>query len=175
MINVVRRVGETLRAILRQSLAALLAMIIVLVFAQVIARYFTHIATHHLAEISRLLMIWMVFSGAALLVANRDLIVIDVVHQALSGRARRLLTVANDFLTVVLLVFLGIHTWQLIEIASGKIAPASGLSYVWFYLPPILFCVLGTYFIFEKLVTFREDATPQTETDATIVPEEQHS
>lgn len=150
MFQFVFRIGDLLRWGLRQSLALMLLSIIVLVFFQVIARYLTHGATHHLAEISRLLMIWMVFCGAALLVSLRELILIDVVQHMMGPKLRNALGLLTDGLTAALLIFLNIYTWQLIEMAAGKIAPATGLSYRWFYLPPMVFGALGLFFIIER-------------------------
>ncbi|WP_186399795.1 TRAP transporter small permease [Stappia sp. P2PMeth1] len=155
MSHIIIRVGAMLRWILRQGLALMLLAIIVLVSFQVVARYVTHGATHQLAEICRLLMIWMVFCGAALLVSMRDLILIDVVQHRMSPRARGALGLGTDALTALLLVFLSHYAWQLIQMASGKIAPATGLSYRWFYLPPIVFGALGLFFIIERLFTRR--------------------
>jgi len=170
MSHVIVRVGDALRRMLRQGLALMLLAIIVLVFFQVVARYVTHGATHQLAEISRLLMIWTVFCGAALLISMRELILIDVVQHLMSPRVRNALGLVTDALTAVFLVFLSYYAWQLIQMASGKIAPATGLSYRWFYLPPIVFGALGLFFIIERLCS-RHLVSPVASVPATSLEE----
>lgn len=163
MSNMLRRLGDVLRSVLGHAVAALLGVIMILVFVQVLARYITHSSTFELAELCRILLIWLVFIGAAVLVSQRKLIVIDLMHGRLSGRLSNSLGIGVDILTAILLVAFAIYAAQLIDVVKLKIAPATGLSYRWFYMPPIVFSVCGLFFIVERLVCGATDDATEVE------------
>ncbi len=152
MKEILHRIGGCLRISVRWLLASLLGLIVVLVFTQVISRYITHTGTHQMAEFCRILMIWTVFLGVPLLISEKRLIVIDVAHLYLGDKASNQLSFLIDLLTLAFLGALAFYAVQLNEIVSIKIAPATGLSYRWFYTPPIICSLLGTFFILERLV-----------------------
>jgi TRAP-type C4-dicarboxylate transport system permease small subunit len=151
MLNLARRTADLLRMSLAYAVALMLCMIVILVFAQVVARYVTHSSTFAIAEICRILLIWLVFTGAALLVSQRKLILIDFVHGRMAGRSSHLLHAITDIVTVVFLVAFGVYTVELMQVAKFKTAPATGLSYWWFYTAPLLFCILGVFFTLERV------------------------
>ncbi|MBN9258581.1 MULTISPECIES: TRAP transporter small permease [unclassified Mesorhizobium] len=152
MSSVLVRVGDALRLILGLLVGAALFAIVLLVCVQVFSRYFLGAPTPQLAEISRILFIWMSFLGAGLLVSRRELIVIDLLHDRLSKGYLGRLNVLVDLATAVFLVILAIYARHLMIVVGQKIAPATGISFDWFYGALLGFCGLGLVFIIERLV-----------------------
>jgi TRAP-type C4-dicarboxylate transport system permease small subunit len=155
MAGTLCKFGDALRKILAVATTSMLALIIVLVFVQVLARYVTHSSTFVLAEVSRILLIWMVFSGATLLISQRKLILIDLMHGKIGALNTGRINVAVDVITAMFLVFFALFTASLLQVVHNKTAPATGLSYAWFYSAPFVFCGIGLYFILERLVFLR--------------------
>ncbi|TPL45219.1 TRAP transporter small permease [Mesorhizobium sp. B2-4-6] len=152
MGNLLASVGNGLRRVLGFLVGAALLAIVVLVCIQVFSRYFIGAPTPGLAEISRILFIWMTFLGAALLVSQRQLIVIDLLHDRLSRGIFTRLKVLVDIATAVFLVFLAVYARHLMIVVGQKIAPATGVSFGWFYGALLAFSVLGLIFILERLL-----------------------
>ncbi|MBZ9991790.1 TRAP transporter small permease [Mesorhizobium sp. BH1-1-5] len=151
MANLLASVGNGLRRVLGFLVGAALLAIVLLVCIQVFSRYFIGAPTPELAEISRILFIWMTFLGAALLVSQRQLIVIDLLHDRLSSGIFTRLKVLVDIATAVFLVSLAVYARHLMIVVGQKIAPATGISFDWFYGALLAFSVLGLFFILERL------------------------
>jgi TRAP-type C4-dicarboxylate transport system permease small subunit len=158
MTNVLVRIGDVLRRLLSFLVGAMLLAIVLLVCVQVFSRYFIGAATPGMAEISRLLFIWLTFLGAALLISRRDLIVIDFLHDRLNADLFKRLGVVIDLATAAFLVMLIVYARHLMKVVGLKIAPATGLPFAWFYGSLIAFAGLGLFFIFERILTPRASA-----------------
>ncbi|WP_054310461.1 TRAP transporter small permease [Mesorhizobium sp. 1M-11] len=152
MIQLFERFGNLLRRLLDLAVGAALFAIVLLVCVQVFSRYFLGAPTPGLAEVSRILFIWLTFTGSAVLISRRELIVIDLLHDRLGKRSMGRLNVVVDIATAVFLVVLAIYARQLMIIVGQKIAPATGISFDWFYGALLAFCFLGLLFILERLV-----------------------
>jgi len=153
MSSILVRAGDVLRRLLSFLVGAMLLAIVLLVCVQVFSRYFIGAATPGMAEISRLLFIWLTFLGAALLVSRRELIVIDFVHDKLNASLFKRLGIFIDLATAAFLVMLAVYARQLMVVVGQKIAPSTGLPFAWFYGSLLAFCGLGLFFIVERLLT----------------------
>lgn len=158
MTSILVRVGNCLRWLLTFLVGAMLLAIVLLVCVQVFSRYFIGAATPGMAEISRLLFIWLTFLGAALLVSRRELIVIDFLHDRLNADLFKRLGIVIDLATAVFLVMLIVYARHLMIVVGQKIAPATGLPFGWFYGSIIAFSGLGLFFILERILTPRISA-----------------
>jgi TRAP-type C4-dicarboxylate transport system permease small subunit len=167
MANLLASVGNGLRRVLGFLVGAALFAIVILVCIQVFSRYFVGAPTPGLAEISRLLFIWMTFLGAALLVSRRELIVIDLLHDRLGGGLFRRLQVLVDIATGIFLVVLAFYARHLMVVVGQKIAPATGISFTWFYGALLAFSLLGLVFIIERLLGAGQTASAAVSGDAT--------
>lgn len=152
MYRLLERLGNSLRWVLGLLVGAALFAIVILVCIQVFSRYFIGAPTPGLAEISRILFIWLTFLGSALLISRRELIVIDLLHDRLGGPLLGRLHAVVDLATAVFLVVLAVYARHLMIVVSQKIAPATGISFDWFYGSLLAFCFLGLIFILERLV-----------------------
>lgn len=155
MSHALVRAGKALRWLLRCFVGLTLLAIVLFVCIQVFSRYFIGAATPELAEMSRLLFIWLTFAGSALLISRGELITIDFVSNSLKQGRTRLLLLLTDLCTAVFLIALMIYALELMRVVGGKIAPATGLPYVSFYGSLVVFAGLGLFFIVERLVSSR--------------------
>jgi TRAP-type transport system small permease protein len=153
MPTILSRTGAVLRRLLCFATGALMAGIVMLVAWQVLARYVLDVPTFESAELTRLMFIWLTFLGSALLISRQELIAIDLLHGALGERAQHVLSVFNDVVVAVTLVIIGRDSIQLLALIGPKTAPATGLSYRWFYFSLLAFCCIGLFFIVERLAT----------------------
>ena len=158
MTRILVQTGNLLRRLLTFLVGAMLLAIVLLVCVQVFSRYFIGAATPGMAEICRLLFIWLTFLGSALLVSRRELIVIDFLHDRLNADLFKRLGIVIDLATAVFLVMLIIYARHLMIVVGQKIAPATGLPFAWFYGSIVAFAGLGLFFIIERILTPRASA-----------------
>lgn len=158
MSRILVQAGNLLRRLLTFLVGAMLLAIVLLVCVQVFSRYFIGAATPGMAEISRLLFIWLTFLGAALLISRRELIVIDFLHDRLNADLFKRLGIVIDLATGVFLVMLIVYARQLMIVVGQKIAPATGLPFAWFYGSIVAFAGLGLFFILERTLAPRASA-----------------
>lgn len=171
MTGVLVRIGDFLRRLLSFLVGALLLAIVLLVCVQVFSRYFIGAATPGMAEISRLLFIWLTFLGAALLISRRELIVIDFLHDKMNAGLFRRLGILIDLATAVFLVMLTVYARHLMAVVGQKIAPATGLPFSLFYGSLVAFTVLGLFFIAERILAPSAGAAREAQAKAKALSE----
>jgi TRAP-type C4-dicarboxylate transport system permease small subunit len=171
MTSILVRVGDLLRRLLSFVVGALLLAIVLLVCVQVFSRYFIGAATPGMAEISRLLFIWLTFLGAALLISRRELIVIDFLHDKLNADLFKRLGILIDLATAAFLVMLIVYARHLMAVVGQKIAPATGLPFGWFYGSIVAFAGLGLFFIIERILTPSAAARREAQAKAKVLAE----
>lgn len=152
-----RHICAGLQWLLTRSLAVLMVMIVLLVAAQVIARYVFLVPTFGLSEVTRLLFVWLTFVGSSLLISNRQMIAVDLLHGTLVKHWARRVQICNDLLTAAMLIVFAIYGKELLDIIGPKIAPATGMSYFWFYSSLPFFCATSFFFVLERLLTGATD------------------
>ena len=100
-------------------------------------------------EITRFMMIWLVFLGAAVLVNRDDHIALDALPKILNGWRRFALMVFIRSVTIVALVLLFNQAILITGTRALTLSPALGLSLAWVYVAiPIsaaLMVVFQTY------------------------------
>jgi TRAP-type C4-dicarboxylate transport system permease small subunit len=116
--------------------ATLLAAMSVTVFGNVICRYFLDFSLGWYEEISRFLLIWIVFLGAVIALIRGDHLAIDLLSFALSPRANRMLVVLVDVLVLVSLAIMFQGAWEMAidSLQSGWVASSVPIPYGWVYM-----------------------------------------
>jgi TRAP-type transport system small permease protein len=153
----IRYIGAALRLLLARAVAALMIVIVLLVAAQVVARYVFLVPTFGLSEVTRLLFVWLTFVGSSLLISNRQMIAVDLLHDKLVEHWARRVQICNDLLTGAMLLVFAVYGKELLDIIGPKIAPATGMSYFWFYSSLPFFCTISFFFVLERLLTGATD------------------
>jgi TRAP-type transport system small permease protein len=128
--------GRVLENILSYFVAFLLAAMSVIVFGNVICRYFLDFALAWYEEISRFLLIWIVFLGSVIALIKGDHLGIDILVLAVPPRAKRFLVVLSDILVLAALaiMFQGAWVMALDSLDSGWVASSVPIPYGWVYM-----------------------------------------
>ena len=116
--------------------AVLLVLMSVTVFGNVVCRYFLDFSLAWYEEVSRFLLIWIVFLGAVIALIKGDHLGIDVLMLVLPPRARRMVVILADVLVLVALVIMFQGAWDMAidSLRSGWVASSVPIPYGWVYM-----------------------------------------
>lgn len=123
---------DRLSRVLAGAVGVLLVALTVLVTFQVLGRYMPFVPRPMWTEeISRWLLAWMVFLGAAVALRRSDHFVIDVIPRKLEARIGRVLQVVVVLAVVTISAFLLIGGAAMTHGGMTRISTASGLHLAW--------------------------------------------
>lgn len=116
--------------------AFLLAAMSVTVFGNVVCRYFLDFSLGWYEEVSRFLLIWIVFLGAVIALIRGDHLAIDLLSFALPPRANRMLVVLVDVLVLASLAIMFQGAWDMAidSLRSGWVASSVPIPYGCVYM-----------------------------------------
>ncbi|MCG6534672.1 MAG: TRAP transporter small permease [Syntrophales bacterium LBB04] len=105
-------------------------------FRNVVCRYFLDFSLAWYEEVSRFLLLWIVFLGAVIALIKGDHLGIDVLVLALPPRARRAVVILADVLVLVALVIMFQGAWEMAidSLKSGWVASSVPIPYGWVYM-----------------------------------------
>lgn len=121
----------------------LMGLLLCLMAANVLLRYAFNTGINWSEEMSRLLLIWIVYLGIASGIRSGAHIRVDLIDRFLHPTATRVVQLCADSL---LLVYLGLVIALYVQILarfSGLQSPASGISMAWSYGSVLAGAVLG--------------------------------
>jgi TRAP-type C4-dicarboxylate transport system permease small subunit len=106
------------------------------VFGNVVCRYFLDASLAWYEEVSRFLLIWIVFLGAVIAFIKGDHLGIDVIFMVLRPRYQRMVTVIADALVLVALAIMFQGGWDMAidSLESGWVASSVPIPYGWVYM-----------------------------------------
>jgi TRAP-type C4-dicarboxylate transport system permease small subunit len=131
---------EVISRVMDKTLSYIVAFLLVAmslaVFGNVMCRYFLDFSLAWYEEVSRFLLIWIVFLGAVVALIRGDHLGIDVLVLALPPRARRIVIVLGDLLVLVALVIMFKGAWDMAidSLRSGWVASSVPIPYGWVYM-----------------------------------------
>ena len=124
----------TLQKAIRVALCVLLVCMVVIVFANVISRYYLEASLAWSEEVTRFMLIWMVFLGAVLAYVNDEHLGLDIIVKNLPLRLRSAIAVLVDVL-IMFAVWLLIQGGLMLTVGSWEWeAPATAIPYGEVYL-----------------------------------------
>lgn len=132
---------------LRLIVGILFAAIVALTIAQVGFRYLLGAPLIWSEELAKLLLVWMVFLGAAAVAFDGKHLDVDVVFKALPPAARTAVRWLNLAVAVVFLAAMGWFALDIIEIESWASLGATGLSAAWVRAPAAVGAALIVVFL----------------------------
>jgi TRAP-type C4-dicarboxylate transport system permease small subunit len=132
-LDVISRVMDK---ILSYIVAALLVAMSGVVFGNVISRYFLETTLGWYEEVSRFLLIWIVFLGAVIAMIRSDHLGIDLLPLVFSSRVCRAMVVLTDVLVLAALAIMFQGAWDMAidSLASGWVAASVPIPYGWVYM-----------------------------------------
>jgi TRAP-type transport system small permease protein len=106
------------------------------VFGNVVCRYFLDASLAWYEEVSRFLLIWIVFLGAVIAFIRGDHLGIDVIFMVLRPRYQRIVMVIADALVLVCLAIMFQGGWDMAidSLESGWVASSVPIPYGWVYM-----------------------------------------
>jgi len=133
LLEVVSRVMDK---ILSYIVALLLVVMSGVVFGNVISRYFLNTTWGWYEEVSRFLLIWIVFLGAVIAMIRSDHLGIDLLPLVFPPRVCRAMVVLTDVLVLVALAIMFQGAWDMAidSLASGWVASSVPIPYGWVYM-----------------------------------------
>jgi TRAP-type transport system small permease protein len=132
-LDVISRVMDK---ILSYFVAVLLTAMSAVVFGNVISRYFLHTTWGWHEEVSRFMLIWIVFLGAVISLIRSDHLGIDLMQSILPPKAYRAVIVLADLVVMVALVIMCKGAWDMAidSLESGWVASSVPIPYGWVYM-----------------------------------------
>jgi TRAP-type transport system small permease protein len=140
----------------------LLTGMVLIVFSNVIGRYFLNSALAWSEEISRFMMIWLVWFGSVLAFINNEHLGLDLVIKVLPRKVSLAVLVVADVLVMYALYLIAIGGWQVTAqtMESGWTSPAAAVPYGFVYLVvPICGIVLLVQAAFKLAANVRNFVT----------------
>ena len=131
---------DVISRVMDKTLSYVVALLLVamsgVVFGNVICRYFLDISLGWYEEISRFLLIWIVFLGAVIALIRGDHLSIDLLQLVLSPRACRAAAVLTDMLMLAALVIMFQGAWDMAidSLRSGWVASSVPIPYGCVYM-----------------------------------------
>lgn len=132
-LDVISRVMDK---ILSYFVAVLLVAMSGVVFGNVFSRYLLNTTWGWYEEVSRFLLIWIVFIGAVVCMIRGDHLSIDLLSIVFSPRVCRAMAVLTDVLVLLALVIMCKGAWDMAidSLASGWVASSIPIPYGWVYM-----------------------------------------
>lgn len=129
-------ISKWMEKILSYVVAVLLVLMSGTVFGNVICRYFLDASLAWYEEVSRFLLIWIVFLGAVIAYIKGDHLGIDVLLLALRPHARGLVVLLSDVLVLVALIIMFQGGWAMAKdsFESGWVASSVPIPYGYVYM-----------------------------------------
>jgi len=117
--------------ILSYTVAVLLVAMSGVVFGNVFSRYFLNTTWGWYEEVSRFLLIWIVFLGAVVCMIRGDHLSIDLLSIVFSPRVCRAMAVLTDVLVLAALAVMFKGAWDMAidSLASGWVASSIPIPY----------------------------------------------
>ncbi len=127
------RAYAVLQKTIRVALCVLLVCMVVIVFANVVSRYYLHAALAWSEEVTRFMLIWMVFMGAVLAYVNDEHLGLDILVRSFPPRVQAAIAVVVDAL-IMFAVWLLIRGGAMLMLGSWEWeAPATDIPYGYVY------------------------------------------
>lgn len=116
--------------------AILLVAMSAIVFGNVVSRYFLDTTLGWYEEVSRFLLIWIVFLGAVIALIKGDHLGIDLLSAIFPERICRMIVIFNDCLVLAALAVMCKGAWDMAidSLQSGWVASSVPIPYGWVYM-----------------------------------------
>lgn len=131
---------EIISRVMDKTLSYVIAVLLVamsaVVFGNVMSRYFLDTTWGWYEEVSRFMLIWIVFLGAVVATIRGDHLGIDLLSVVFPPRVCRMIGVLADILVMAALVIMCQGAWDMAidSLQSGWVASSIPIPYGWVYM-----------------------------------------
>ncbi len=123
----------------------------VVLMTEVVFRYVIGSSMEWTDEISRLLLVWMTFTGIGLVILERKEIFAQVFRQRLSARAKNLWSFFIDLLVFAFNLFLIIYGIQMTHFSWDMRSESLELPFSYFYVSIPLGALLAVFYLAQRI------------------------
>lgn len=129
-------ISRVMDKILSHVVAVLLVAMSLIVFGNVVSRYFLDTTLGWYEEVSRFLLIWIVFLGAVIALIRGDHLSIDLLSIVFPPRVCRMFALLTDLIVMAALVIMCQGAWDMAidSLESGWVASSVPIPYGWVYM-----------------------------------------
>lgn len=152
---------DNLNVGIRYIVSSLFVIMVSLVFLQVVTRFVINYPISWTEEISRYLMIYIVFLGSALLVRKTAHIAVDFLLEIVNPKTKKALNLVN---LIISMVFFGILLYfgtELTIVVIGQATPNLQFSMAWAYaavpLGALLMLMNALAVLFETIINGKNE------------------
>ena len=138
-------------------MALCLSAMSIFVFLNVILRYFFQTGIPWSDEMSRYLMVYMIFLGAILALNNNEHMGVDTLVKRFSPALRRLVYVIVNLIIIVMMYFVAEGSWKMTLLSWHTYAPATGLSLAVVYAVGVISSIGMMLVLVAKIVMALKD------------------
>lgn len=132
-MEIIHGIDKVINKILRFIVIIMLSVMSVVVFAQVLFRI-VHLSIPWSEELSKYLLIWSTFLGAAICIRKGSLVGLEFLKNSLSEEKQKLLqTILNLIVCAMLLFLISVGFWA--------------VRRVWFQITPVLKLSMGLMYV----------------------------
>lgn len=129
MMKIIHDIDKVINKILRFIVIIMLSVMSVVVFAQVLFRI-VHLSIPWSEELSKYLLIWSTFLGAAICIRKGSLVGLEFLKNSMSEEKQKILqTILNLIVCAMLLFLINVGFWA--------------VTRVWFQITPVLKLSMG--------------------------------
>lgn len=158
---------------LKFIIAICLMVMVVLVFGNVLLRYGFNLGITISEELSRWLLVWLTFLGAIVALRQHAHLGVDTLVRALPAAGKRLCFIASYSLMLFADWLLLSGSWKQALIGLGDRAPATGLSFAFFYGAGVVFGLSAGVILLHDLMRVLTGAASEDDLVAVRDNEEQ--
>src|SRR5699024_1641212 len=146
------------RTIIKYFSVFLLILIVAVIFYQVIARYVFGVSSPWSSELPVWAMVWIVFIGSVLGVAERSHPRVDFLINLLPKKGKAIMEIFNDLVCALLNIFLSYQSISLISSHSKNISLGLGVPVsILYYSLLIGGCLMAFFFFINIYETIRKN------------------
>lgn len=128
------RIFAALEKVLNFFSGGILVILVFIVFSNVLGRYVFHSSLAWAEEISRFLLIWMIFLGAVAAYIHDEHLGLDILTKAMPQKMAEIVAVIADLLIVYALYLLVNGGYTLTKESWDWLSPAAAVPYGWVYM-----------------------------------------
>lgn len=119
--------------LIKWVLVIMLLLMTLVLFAQIVFRYFFEMPLVWSEEMALVLMLWITFLGAALLLESKEHISIDFLVEMMSPSSQRMVAIAAAVLMLIFNLALTYGAFLVVQATAASITPGMGISVGWHY------------------------------------------
>lgn len=130
-------IEAVVKRVLHRLVFILFALMSCLVFAQVCTRFLTNHSLTWSEELSRFILIWLIYLASVIAYVEKGHIIVDVLVMQLKGAAAKAMQLISCLCVLAFGVFIILGAWEFIPTTAMQKSPANGIvmSHVYIAIP----------------------------------------